>query len=140
MEPDYNYYSLEELEDARRQIDIDRYPERHRALESELQRRRAGIGEAGRPARCLSCQGALRQGTVRPLLVRSIFVSGFVGEILIWGFSASVAVLFSLSLLLAGFFVGAVGVSVVLVYSLRSVEGYICNECGAQYAPWQIKN
>ena len=111
MEPHYEYYSLEELEDAGRQIDARRYPERFKLLQAELLRRRLGS-----PAASL------------------------VGEIFIWAFGAVLVALFSLSFWLAGVIVGVVGVTAFVAYALRSIDGYICTECGAQYAPWQIKN
>ncbi len=140
MEPDYESYSLEELEDARRQIDPRRYPKRFKSLEAELLRRRSGFPEASLAARCLSCSAALKRGTVRPLLARSAFAAGLVGEIVLWAFGAVLVALFSLSFWLAGAIVGVVGVTAFVAYAMRSNDGYICTECGAHYAPWQVKN
>ena len=140
MEPEYQSYSLEELEDARRHIDAVRHPEQLRAIEREIRRRENGVKEATPPPQCQSCFAMLEPATVSPLFTRSIYLAGYIGQICLVLFGALLVGLFSMSIIFGLLVVGVVGLPLLFRYTLRPVDGYVCKRCGAQYAAWQIKN
>ena len=140
MKPEYQYYFLEELEDARHHIDAVRYPERIRAIEREIRRRENGVKEATPRAQCRSCYAVLEPATVSPLLIRSIYVAGYIGQICLLLFGALLVGIFSMSLIFGLLVVAVVGLPLLISYTFRPIDGYICKQCGAQYAAWQIKN
>ena len=140
MKSEYQSYSLEELEDARRHIDAVRHPEQLRAIEREIRRRENGVKEATPSPQCRSCFAVLEPGTVSPLLTRPIYLAGYIGQICFVLFGALLVGLFSMSVIFGLLVVVVVGIPILLRYMLTPVDGYVCKRCGAQYAAWQIEN
>jgi len=140
MDPEYQYYSLEELREAQGSIDGKSFPDRLQRIEQEIQRREDGIKESARPKLCPSCLKPLIESKVKLLVGRSLFMFGVFSEAAFWGLLVVFAFLLSMVHWPIGI-VAAVLVGLVLVLLGRqSIAGYVCKSCNTQFAPWQIKN